>query len=313
MKTQIRQQWHVSIRTLRTFPALMLGMLVLCSAPGLARAQYDFTTIDIPGATATFANGDSSHAIAGEFDDADGNTHGFVLNKRDFSQIDNPNAEGYTSVNGINARGDIAGLYIKNDQFFGYFLHKGEFTTIDPSGSGFTVIGSLNARGQIAGYYRVPLAGGGFGPRHGFVWYKGDFTFIDDPSSAGSRGGTRLVGINDHGQIAGGTSDIASNHLHGLLLSRGVFTAFDVPGSEGEGGYTLGQGINNRGQIVGDYGKPDGSIHGFVLSDGVYTTIDIPGATSTQVFAINAQGEIVGTYDDANGVSHGFVGTPTHK
>ena len=62
------------------------------SVPGLTQAQYSFTTIDVPGATRTAANGNSTHAIAGEFDDADGNTHGFVLNKGVFTTIDVPGA-----------------------------------------------------------------------------------------------------------------------------------------------------------------------------------------------------------------------------
>jgi hypothetical protein len=62
--------------------------------PGLTQAQYTFTTIDVPGSTRTAANGNSTHEIAGEFDDADGNTHGFVLNKGVFTTINAPGAVG---------------------------------------------------------------------------------------------------------------------------------------------------------------------------------------------------------------------------
>ena len=38
--------------------------------PGPAKAQFNFTTIDVPGSTRTAVNANSPHAIAGEFDDA---------------------------------------------------------------------------------------------------------------------------------------------------------------------------------------------------------------------------------------------------
>jgi probable HAF family extracellular repeat protein len=304
MKTKIQQRGCLMMMTtLRTLPAVVLGLLLLLGVPGLARAQYVFTQIDMPEATATYANGNSTHAIAGEFDDEDGNTHGFVLSKGAFTQFDAPGADGYTSVNGINAKGDRSGIYFAGDRYFGYFWSKGVFTTLDPPGSNFSVAEFLNARGQVVGYSRHDLE-----PRHGFVWRNGVFTTIDAPG-AGPRG-TRLFGINDPGQVVGAYAD-ADNHLHGFLLSKGVYTTLDAPGSED--GSTVAQGINNAGQIVGLYANADGVSHGFVLSDGVYTTIDVPGSLWTEVYSINAKGEIVGVYEDADGVDHGFQGTPARE
>lgn len=306
MKTKIQQRGClVMMMTLRTLPAVALGLLLLLGGPGLARAQYVFTPIDVPGAAATYANGNSTHEIAGEFDDEDGNTHGFVLSKGAFTQFDAPGADGYTSVNGINGKGDQSGIYFANDRFYGYFWSKGNFITLDPPGSTFSVAEFLNAHGQVVGYSRHDL-----GPRHGFVWRQGVFTTIDVPG-AGPRG-TRLFGINESGQVVGAYAD-AHNHLHGFLLSNDVYTTLDAPGSDADGGSTVAQGINNRGQIVGLYAGADGTSHGFVLSDGVYTTIDVPDALWTEIYSINAKGEIVGAYEDADGVDHGFKGTPEHE
>ena len=61
----------------------LLAAVALCvtlGISGLAQAQYQFTTIDF-SSTNTSLNGNSTHEIVGNFDDADGNTHGFVLNK----------------------------------------------------------------------------------------------------------------------------------------------------------------------------------------------------------------------------------------
>ena len=79
-QTTVRKSW-------KTLAAVVLGSVL--SIPGLAKAQFDFTTIDVPGSTSTAANGNSTHEIAGEYV-VDGNTHGFVLNKGVFTTIDFP-------------------------------------------------------------------------------------------------------------------------------------------------------------------------------------------------------------------------------
>ena len=93
--------------------ALALGLLL--GTPGLpaAGANFNFTTIDVPASTRTAANGNSTHAIAGDFDDAGGITHGFVLSGGAYRTIDKPGATS-TSVNGINATGQLAGTYCQD-------------------------------------------------------------------------------------------------------------------------------------------------------------------------------------------------------
>jgi hypothetical protein len=103
----VRKPW-------KSLAAVAFGLFL--SVPGLTQAQYRFTTIDVPGATRTAANGNSTHQVVGDFDDA-GGTHGFVLNNDhgvfttiDFTTIDVPGAKS-TSLNGINAAGQLAGTY----------------------------------------------------------------------------------------------------------------------------------------------------------------------------------------------------------
>src|SRR6476659_3048501 len=83
-----------------------LGLLLVI--PRAADAQYAFATIDVPGATRTSATGNSTTALAGEFDDANGNTHGFILSKGVFTTVDVPGAAA-TGLNGINASGSFTG------------------------------------------------------------------------------------------------------------------------------------------------------------------------------------------------------------
>jgi hypothetical protein len=93
-----------TMRMQRMLPAAALGLLL---AAGPAAAGYTFTTIDVPHSGSTAVNGNSANAAVGEFTDAAGATHGFVLSTGVFTQIDFPGANTFfTSVNGINAKGD---------------------------------------------------------------------------------------------------------------------------------------------------------------------------------------------------------------
>jgi probable HAF family extracellular repeat protein len=292
--------------------ALALGLLL--GVPGPARADvnnFDFTTIDVPDSTSTAANGNSTHEIAGQFDDVGGNTHGFVLRGGVgglYTTVDKPGAS-LTIINGISTNGQLAGTYQDpppGSGFHAYFWSKGIFTTLDPPGSIRSQGGFLNAQGQVVGTYRTQIVGTNEQRRHGFIWSKGVFTTFNVPNDHPILG-TVAFGINDPGQIVGDYVDTDGTR-HGFLLSGGVYTTLDPPGSS----FTVAEGINNAGVIVGTYIDADGQ-HGFVFSRNVYTRIDVPNSTGTAVLSINARGEIVGFYgtsDDPEAPTHGFVGTP---
>ena len=283
--------WH------RLLASALTGLLLLI--PGPVEAQdYDFSTIDVPDATRTVAAGNSTNAIVGEYDDADGVTRGFILQKGTFTTVDVPDSDS-TGLNGINASGAYTGTYfdVSEDRLFAFVSVNGAITALDPLGSIQSQAGFINARGQVVGGYRNAS-----GRRLAFFWSKGVFTTIDPAPTATL--GPVAFGINDRGQVVGTYVDPAGNR-HGFLWSAGSYTTLDVPDAV----FTVAQGINNAGQIVGLYLGTDDTLHGFVLSDGVYTTVDVPGSTSTSVYSINAKGEIVGEFDDADG-THGFLGTP---
>src|SRR5262245_62826950 len=180
MKNSIQRQRHLAITTRRALAGTALGLLWLLSAPGLASAQYAFTQLDVPGSVATYADGNSVHRIVGEFDDADG-THGFVMNRGEFTQFDAPGAQDYTSINGINASGERAGIYFSGERYYGYFWSHGVVTPLDPPGSTFSLAGFLNAKGQVVGFYRT--GPNGTGTRRGYIWQDGVFTPVDVPGA----------------------------------------------------------------------------------------------------------------------------------
>jgi uncharacterized membrane protein len=185
----------------RKFGLLALGLLV--AIPGLAKAdvKFNFNTIDVTDVTLcdgscqrTAVNGNNNNVMVGEFDDAMGNTHGFILRGGvggEYTQIDVPGAIS-TSVNGINASGRLSGTYQDKKGVHAFFFSGGTFTTLDYPGASLTQSGFINAQGQVVGTYRTPSDN----KRHGFIWQSGDFTSFDVPSDDPVLG-TGAWGIND--------------------------------------------------------------------------------------------------------------------
>jgi len=286
-----------------------------CFRPG-GPLSFAFETIDVPGATLTSADGISTHAISGEFDDAAGK-HGFVLSGGAFTPFDVPGAS-FTQVIGINAKGEQSGNYVdpldvKVIQHGFFRSQDGHVTVVDPETSRRTSVGNPNAQAQVVGVFRDSLYATPDGKqqrRRGFVWQAGVFMFFDEPLADLQPGpfGTVPFGINDRGQIVGDYVNKNDHLRHGFLRSGGVYTTIDPPDAV----LTVAEGINNSGDIAGVYIDRCDNHHGFVLKAGVYTTVDVdvPGTLSTEIYSINALGEIVGQYVDGSGVFHGFVGRP---
>ena len=105
---------------------LLTATTVLATLPisvGLSAQQ--FTTIDVPGATATFALSTNPPGdIVGDYQDSRGNSHGFLLRKGKFTTIDVPGAT-HTEAIGINPPGDIVGFYDdRSGNSHGFLLSK---------------------------------------------------------------------------------------------------------------------------------------------------------------------------------------------
>jgi hypothetical protein len=105
----------------------------------------------VPGSTGTDANGNSTHAIAGDFTDRGGNTHGFVLSGSTFTTIDVPGAA-FSSVNGINAIGQLDGTYQDTVRFHAFFSSNG--SSFSRSGR---KAASLTRRAKLSGPTGIPI------------------------------------------------------------------------------------------------------------------------------------------------------------
>src|SRR5262252_8054771 len=96
-----------------------------------------YTTIDVPGATATIAVSVNDFGVlGGGYTDATGVSHGFIDRRAVFTAVDDPHAgtasgQG-TSVNGLNDFGVLDGTYTDgNGVSHGFIDRRGVFTTVD--------------------------------------------------------------------------------------------------------------------------------------------------------------------------------------
>jgi hypothetical protein len=127
----------------------------------------------------------------------------------------------------------------------------------------------------------------------------------------------QLLGINDHGVIAGYFGSGAQNHPNkGYLLlppyGQGSYVNENFPGSV----QTQVTGLNNRGVTVGFWSSMNNANqvndnHGFVDVGGHFRTADFPTGSPAsppvdQLLGVNDSDVAVGFYTDANGNNHGY-------
>lgn len=296
---------------------LCSGLLTLLFSAILGLAStYTYTTIDMPGAVSTRANGiNNVGQIVGDFIDTGNWTHGFLLSGGSFTSFDYPGTVpsgpgffGGTWGLGINDSVQIVGghgpTYL--GVTYGYLFSGGSFTSIpNMSGSLATDAQGINNAGQIVGSTENLSGNGGVG----YLFSGGSFTTIMPPgaTSAGA------FGINNLVQIVGNFQDF-SGVGHGYLFSGGSFTTIDVPSAGGTSwARTIVWGINDLGQIVGSYIDSAGMGHGFMFDGTTFTDIDFPGAIGGGAYGINNDGYIVGSYEDSYGKQHGFLAIPAQN
>ena len=270
----------LTMKIRRAGTALVMLALLLASTALLDAQTY--TQIKVPGAVETEAHGINAFGqIVGSWQDASGNTHGFLYNAGTFTTIDYPGSD-QTTLYAINNAGDIVG---DHDASMGFLLKEGIFTSL------------TNANGWDINNFDFIATGSGF------LESNGSAQPIQVPGSQY----TLSWGINDAFEIAGTYGD--GTRTHGFFYNpAGSYTTVDVPGQAD----TFGSGINTAGNMVGYYYDSVSIQHGF-LYDGVnFTKFDVPSSTNnTYAFRINDFGQIVGrTFVPGNPGFIGFLRTP---
>ena len=121
---------------------LSSSALLLVAVPAVAGPLYSFTTIDVPGATDTFANGiNASGQVVGGYYGADGRGHGFLLNNGVYTALNMPGAS-FTSAFDINGAEQVVGFYADaTGQDHGFVLSNGVYTTLNAPGGQAEALG----------------------------------------------------------------------------------------------------------------------------------------------------------------------------
>ncbi len=241
------------------------------------------TILNIGGSTSAMANGiNDSNQVVGTV-----NGQAFLLfnNYQNLSML--TPASGATSevAAGINNGGLIVGQYTTSNGSLtpGFLYNDGAYTTlmpVSPVGGVLAVNAQgINNHGIVAGFYSTdntttPVDGNE--PQHGFLYNSntGKYTLVPDPTvPAGQTFFTvQLLGINDHGIVAGYVQD-ANGDQFGLLYNSNTntYSYLNDPDAVSVGGIVTTQitGINNSGEITGFFVNSNGLAEGFVAVQSV--------------------------------------------
>jgi len=280
-------------------------VVLFVGSPGFAQTYDDFTLIDVPcdAAAPTFC------------------PNGVAVQ---------------TAVNGINASGDIVGLFVDGvKRQHGFVRTSGEYVTIDVPGelAGLkgitfpTTVNGINPAGDLVGNYTVTVtneAAAIDSPAYcpaahpaaclkGFLYRHGRFYSVLFPNHPGAI----PQRISPDGTIYGCLHD---NDL-GMSMFGAVWTRH---GDESltAGGGELSDDTVSVPMSMNNGAKPGGEVviglfndmvgrHGYVVDHGSFQPYDVQSPTIklSAIWDQNPRGQFVGTYVDATG-RHGFVQNP---
>lgn len=274
--------------------------------PTLNRAEptLRFTSIEVPGATMTAAQGiNAAGEVVGWYFTTDGRQHGFVMKGTGFTTVDYPGAF-YTDVRGIGPNGELVGTFAGENEpgvaFHGYRMNaQGKFMPVPYAGHDYEILQRILPDGTILGCRHdenttstmrgitINAQGGG-----------GEITAYASMHNGATPDLSRIVGLY---------TNTTAGRVEGYVIDNGVFAPLLVPGAL----MTSAWDVNPRGDIVGIF-RDGAGFHGFIWTEAGPTAIDFPGAVATRAFGVNAAGDVVGTYV-MGGVTRGFMATRVNK
>ncbi|MBE7414454.1 MAG: hypothetical protein HS130_04155 [Deltaproteobacteria bacterium] len=254
--------------------------------------QYEFTTIEVPGALWTSANGINNLGhIVGTYSDGTG-SHGFLYDGTGYLTIDYPGSGGNTGIKDINDSGKMVGEYNNGHKYQNFILDGRDFSTYSFPGNTETSINGLNDAGVAAGgYYDWPT-----NSSNGVLYEKSAKVVFPNT--------TIFMDVNDSGQMVGYDPDFWISYLYdGKDLSQIIF------GDSPYGVDIWARSINDSGYVVGSYMEG-----GFLFdsANGRVSTINYPGAAYSGLSGINDLGYLVGSYT-FNERGYGFLAIPIKK
>ena len=168
------------MRALRLMAVIAAFICILTTAARVAAALV-FTTLDVPGAVLTNAQGVNLQGdVVGTYTDTAGVQHGFLWSGGQFRTVDVPNGHAVIA-RGINASGDIVGSYQRPVESgvvpaHGFLLtRRGGLLAVDYPGHMNTIAQRILDDGTILGCYHDTDT---MGTMHGMQFHRG-FSAMD--------------------------------------------------------------------------------------------------------------------------------------
>jgi probable HAF family extracellular repeat protein len=177
--------------------------------------------------------------------------------------------------------------------------HVEELRTVDNDPDG--VAYALNNRGQVVGatgtcgpFNTIEL--NNLTPLHAVLWQNGKAIDLGNLGGDGKSSGIFATGLNDYGQVVGGSDTAGDASFHGFLWQRGHITDLGtLPGDAG----SLALAIGNNGLVLGVSVDANFNLRAVVWQGGtpvdLNTLVPADSTLSLQTAcSINDRGEIVG-------------------
>ncbi len=292
MKTNILARNRLSINS------VPLGVVVLLLAVVTnIRAQFNYTTLAVPGAAGTEAVAIDGDNVL-EYGYSGITEQEFIYNINSDSYTTLPLIEGEYTPDAAGISGnDTVGSFQNSSGTYGFLYNGSTYTTLSVPGTVYATGASSISDENIAGAFENSSYN-----FQGFLYniIDGAYTILPLvggkylPTPAGISGDT----------VAGGyyTGSTEQGFLYNI--NSGAYTFVNVPNAFG----TSPNAISGN-NVVGTSSDGEGNLYGFLYNGSTYTTFSVPGAQQT--FATGISGNsIVGYYKNSSGATFGFLATP---
>jgi len=288
MRLNIRGPIKTRITTKRRLigGAICAGIVLLAGMTN-ALAQYNFTTLSVPGAVDTSVYGISDGDMVGTWDTGSGSdSQGFIYNGSSYTTLNVPGVEN-TYVSGIDGN-NIVGWYDNEGTIAGFLYDGNSFTILSVPYSQSTTVTAISGNNIIGNY----VSDESYNPQS-YLYNNDNYTILNVPGQVNGIEGNYIVG--NYPVLNGGND--------GFVYNGTSYTTLIVPGAR----YTFADGISGN-IIVGTYSMDGSTFQSFIYDGNSYITLSVPGAEDTYVYGIDGD-NIVGSYYNGS-VYEGFLATP---
>jgi uncharacterized membrane protein len=281
----------------------VLAFMVAAVAADNPPLTFKFKKFTVPGSIDTNAGGiNNKNVTVGQYTDTGLLMHGFILNGKHLTTLDDPNGTS-TGASNLTLDGAIAvvGAYTNNktSASMGFLYKGGKYTDIPgPKGATASSATAINDAGDIVGDY-VDSAS----VTHGFLLKKGKYKTLDPPGSLG----TVATGVNKKDNIVFYWINSGGTYSSSLYNGK-TYKTINVPGLAN----SLATDINTAGDVTYQTIDSAGANHGALLHKGKYYKFDYPKSAFTFAGAVNDHSTIVGGWRTTSG-GHNIGYTATFK